>query len=57
MMLVGTCRVIITATLINNFNMRRQCPMTWETGWAIEEVKRRVDGRLGRNDDQGNKVT
>jgi hypothetical protein len=57
MMLVGTCRVIITATLINNFNMRRQYPMTWEIGWAIDGVKRRVDRGLGRNDDQGNKVT
>jgi len=57
MMLVGTRIAIITATLINNFNVRRQYPMTWEIGRAIEEVKRRVDRRLGRNDDQGNKVT
>ena len=57
MMLVGNCIAIITATLINNFNMRRQYPMTWQVGWAMEEVKRRIHQRLGRNENEGNKDT
>lgn len=49
MMLAGNCIAIITAMLINNFNMRRQYPMTWEIGWAINETKRRANRILGRH--------
>jgi len=51
MMLVGNCIAIITATLINNFNTKRQYPMAWGFAWAYDESKRRLMALKGTKGD------